>query len=506
MKKIFLSIILAISIFGIKANAQGLFDASIYSDYGIVGSARYMSMAGSFGALGGEVCAALDNPAALGIFRSSEISVSAGVNYVNNRANWQNTLAKGALTNFRINNLSWVFHYDSYRESGYLSSNLSFGYQRIKDFNRNIVINNDNFTSASISRFIADYTTENGLNDGQLANIDVYNDVNIGWLSILGYDAGLMDLVSGKTDQWTSTLDNGEKVLSSYYAEERGSIDDYNFTYSGNVNDIVYFGTGISIQSISHTIDSHYYEDFEKGGGLDLNNYIFTSGVGVNFKIGAIVRPVKFLRLGLGFTSPTYYAMTDKLSSSLSSAFVDYEKMKTPSDKYFYNYHSPLKFQASAGFIFGKTAAINLDYQFANNKGMNFSLSNKDYYSYANQDIRYFAKNVHTIKAGAEFRVAERIRLRGGFAYISSPLQKNIQKVLPLNSIRTDAETLITRNSFYGSAGVGFILGSNISLDLTYALLAQNQTFTPFATELPEYKANLKNLQNNFLATFAVRY
>ena len=56
------------------AFCQGLMDASKYANTDILGTARYMSMAGSMGALGGDPSAIIDNPAALGIYRSSELS------------------------------------------------------------------------------------------------------------------------------------------------------------------------------------------------------------------------------------------------------------------------------------------------------------------------------------------------------------------------------------------------------------------------------------------------
>ncbi len=53
--------------------AQTEFDAQKLVQGDINGTARYMSMAGAFGALGGDASSIKDNPAGLGIYRSSEI-------------------------------------------------------------------------------------------------------------------------------------------------------------------------------------------------------------------------------------------------------------------------------------------------------------------------------------------------------------------------------------------------------------------------------------------------
>ena len=72
MKK--LSILFILSVLGISVFGQSVLDVMKYTDRDILGTARYMSMAGSMGALGGDPTAIYDNPAGLGIYRSSELS------------------------------------------------------------------------------------------------------------------------------------------------------------------------------------------------------------------------------------------------------------------------------------------------------------------------------------------------------------------------------------------------------------------------------------------------
>ena len=72
--------------------AQNADDALRYSQIFYTGSARFMSMGGAFTALGGDMSTFSQNPAGIGVFRSSEISVtpqllhakaSAGFNGIN---------------------------------------------------------------------------------------------------------------------------------------------------------------------------------------------------------------------------------------------------------------------------------------------------------------------------------------------------------------------------------------------------------------------------------------
>lgn len=54
--------------------SQGVVDALKYSQQDIRGTARYMGMAGAFGALGGDITTLSQNPAGIGVYRNSEYS------------------------------------------------------------------------------------------------------------------------------------------------------------------------------------------------------------------------------------------------------------------------------------------------------------------------------------------------------------------------------------------------------------------------------------------------
>ena len=64
-------------IFGYSTiSSQTVFDANSSASSDIKGTARYVSMGGAFGALGGDASAIIDNPAGLGIYRKSELSTT----------------------------------------------------------------------------------------------------------------------------------------------------------------------------------------------------------------------------------------------------------------------------------------------------------------------------------------------------------------------------------------------------------------------------------------------
>ena len=55
------------------ASAQGATDGYNFSQTDLKGTARFMSMGGAFGALGGDLSTLSQNPAGIGVYRHSEI-------------------------------------------------------------------------------------------------------------------------------------------------------------------------------------------------------------------------------------------------------------------------------------------------------------------------------------------------------------------------------------------------------------------------------------------------
>src|SRR5674536_391977 len=68
--------------------AQNVDDALRYSQSFYGGTARFMSMGGAFTALGGDISSLSQNPAGLGVFRSSEITLTPQLFHINTAASF----------------------------------------------------------------------------------------------------------------------------------------------------------------------------------------------------------------------------------------------------------------------------------------------------------------------------------------------------------------------------------------------------------------------------------
>ena len=80
----------------IAASAQGVDDASLYSQTFYQGTAKALGMGNALGAVGGDMTAININPASMGIYRSNEITMS--VNLLDNyhKSNYYGTEKEGA--------------------------------------------------------------------------------------------------------------------------------------------------------------------------------------------------------------------------------------------------------------------------------------------------------------------------------------------------------------------------------------------------------------------------
>ena len=164
MRKIILSIFTLMSAVSLSYG-QGVTDATHFGDNGIMGTARYMGMAGSFGALGGDPSAIIDNPAGLGIYRGSELSFTLNPTIINTTTGKNGQYGKANDFFFNFNQAALVLAFPSGREKGYVSSNFSFTYNRLKDFHRSVEYMN-NTPSGSLSGYLAGFT--NGFNPSSL--------------------------------------------------------------------------------------------------------------------------------------------------------------------------------------------------------------------------------------------------------------------------------------------------------------------------------------------------
>ena len=499
--------------------AQTEFDALKLVQSDLNGTARYMSMAGAFGALGGDASSIKDNPAGLGIYRSSEITTTLNGLMQNSNSLWSGVKTSDNLTGIYFNNFAYVKATPTYRSqtenTGLLSSNWSFSFNKLKNFDRNSKIKNANMGS-SITNYMGYFTGDiKSIDLTSTSNYDPYNNTSIPWISIIGFDNSHLIKetvnVNGQSS-WSSFLNQNELVQPDYNIQERGSINEYSIGWAGNFSNKLFFGVNANLQSVDYVMNSQYKESFGGGGGMTLSNSLTTTGTGFNLNIGAIYRPVDMLRLGLSVHSPTLFTLTDNNFANMDYYITSTNNgnFDTPTATSSYLITTPWKVNASAALFFGQKALISAEYSSSFNTGTFFMDTNGSASSFAdeNSGIKTMLNNVQTIKLGAEYKLSSNLSLRAGFANMSAGSNPKSDKLLRYNTTRTDVEYFLNNNTNFYTAGIGY-RESNWYIDFAYVNKFQDETFFPYnSNNLPVRvtSADVQTTNNNIIFTVGLKF
>lgn len=497
MKKVGLFTGVLLLVCNIELFAQGNeIDAFTLSNSELGGTARSMAMGGAFGSLGGDLSVISNNPAGLGIYRSSEIAGTFDLSMVNASTSWGGVNTDRNKTRFTPNNYGFTLYFPTNSES-VRNWNLGFSYNRLKNYNRSYKMSNkgQNYSMADYVAWRASnaFGSGNGITREELTYVkdgyDPYNNKDLAgqWLPVLGYEAGFYDHYAGGQNEYQSSFGRktgNEWVIDSPYknsliVNERGHMDEYNIGLGMNISDFLFLGASISITDISYRYSS-YYEDLfaydKKDDQLYLENSLNTEGTAVSVNVGAIMN-LQLLRLGVAYNSPRWYDMTDYFWAQAGTYVNGYDdpsiKNQTPEDAYSeYRFRTPDKWIFSGSVILGQSALISADYEIMDYRKMHFS--DKDGYDggysmngYIDDDYT----SAHTLKLGAEIKVTPQFAVRAGYMTQTSPMRKalfnNDVEVLPAGTI--PHFTVASKPTNYYTVGLGYRFTPNFYIDLACA-------------------------------------
>ena len=88
--------------------AQTAVDAYQMSRYDLRGTARFMSMGGAFGALGGDLSTLNQNPGGLGVYRKSDVGITLDIDIQKSTSNTPLMSYSQNQTKANVNNVGYV--------------------------------------------------------------------------------------------------------------------------------------------------------------------------------------------------------------------------------------------------------------------------------------------------------------------------------------------------------------------------------------------------------------
>jgi long-subunit fatty acid transport protein len=431
--------------------------AVLFSQDDANGTARFASMSGAFGALGGDISVMNINPAGLAVFNNSLFSGSFNSRNIDIRADYYGTSRKNQDQFLNLSQAGAVLVFDNAYKSDWSKFAIGFNYRITKDFT-------------------------NGFEARGNSGVPTFRDFPL--------------------DENTETIDYNIAEEQRFFNNYIGEITELNIAFSSVYKNKLYLGAALNFYDLNFSQRSTLFE-FNRdvdGNTLDANLYQenFTSGGGFSLNVGFIYKANENIRFGLSYQTPTLFSElleesnildndgfmgdTEITVSNNNSSYDNTYGGNLPTQRFTYRLKTPSKLTASAAFIFGKKGLLSIDY--SNKKYQNTKLSNADF-SNENQFFQNELRNTHSFNVGSEWRF-ERFSIRGGYRFEQSP-----------DRLALDSDH-VKGYSFGGGYNFG-----NFKLDFAYS---DNNRTAPY-NFYPGFNVNSANLSIDnriFTTTFTI--
>jgi len=547
MKKYLLILTVAVAAIG-QADAQSALDGYLMSQPDLKGTARFMSMGGAFGALGGDLTTLSYNPAGIGVYRNSDIGITLNFDIQRSNTDFQGLKTPDDQFKFPLNNAGYV---GSIRLPGALKNfNWGFTYNKAASFNRRYAGTIPELPN-SMSNYIAGVANSDGITVNDLTTTNTYDPYNptdggyiSPWIAILGFDSYLITPVGNpNSPTWNGLYGNGTTGSGWMSRIETGGVDEYNISFGGNINNVVYWGMDFGITDLNYTAESWYGEQLDNAyipayssgfsngtADWDIYNYRHMDGTGFNYKLGVIVKPIQELRIGFAFHTPTWYNIDESFYADTKYQYDPRGDIRGTgaqvNNGYYgsnsYKFHTPWRLIASAAGVIGSNFIISADYEWQNYQGMSFSsrdnayywdggYGNQNFYYYTNKDIDDYYRSTNAVRIGAEFRATDHLSLRAGYSNVSSPAKKEVKENEAIMfTAGTDSSYILDDETNYITCGLGYRY-KGFYFDAAYVWKQRNSEWHAFTPDpenpgLGGAQGKICTTDNQIVVTAGIRF
>lgn len=476
MKKLNLLFIGVLSMASVMA--QDIRDAVRYSMDEVQGTARFRSMSGAFGALGGDMSAVSINPAGSAIFNESHTSLSLSSLNITNDVNYFNGFNSSSESKLDLNQAGAAFVFkNNNQNTNWTKFVLSVAYDKTASFEDNWVASGTNSNFGTIGNYFLAFAQ--GLRLDEISALpdesftDAYSEIGSVYgfghqQAFLGYESFILEPDANTDDNTGYSLNiTGNNFDQSYAYASTGFNGKFSFNIASQYGDNLSLGLNLNSHFINYERSTFFNESNSNASSLVSNvrfeNYLATTGSGFSFQLGTIAKLTDEFRVGFTYNSPTWYTIADETSQYLSATRDDGGSNTTqvinpniinifPE----YRLQTPGKLTGSLAYVFSEQGLISFDYSRKDYGNTKFKPTSDSYFSAQNDIIGNDLKVASTYRIGGEYRYKQ-VSFRGGYRLEESPYENE---------------------EFYGdlngySLGVGYNFG-NIKLDL--ALDQSNRT------------------------------
>lgn len=497
-------------------------------------TARSAAMAGAMTSLGADASSLSINPAGVGMYRTNELTFTPMMSFTRAKNNAQ-PFEGNSKNRFAVGNFGVVV---KLRESstGVTAINMGLSYNRLADYNYKYSFTAPTYGDMSIASVYADQLASAGISAAQLKqNYDNFGNFRWSyydptyWGAILAYKTGLIN--EGNDGRWSVDMLPLSRVTTcAATVESKGRADEWVWSLGINFNSKFYLGMSLGASTISQEKHIYYGEDYTASPMLEQNyrmeyfNYdqiTQMKGTGINFKIGAIYRPIESLRVGVAFHTPTYYNVTYKYQGGMTSQvkainnvdgytvnsqgyidppFSEQTELLIDDGDYSWRFTTPTRLMVGASYTVAKQLILSVDYE--RDWYNTMRMKNSPYGPLYKGFIKDEFKGSNTVRAGAEWRFIPQMAIRLGYGLWSGALDDNDEVYSSPVIYRTE----------YMSTGLGIALSKHFTIDLAYMYskndLTTYKTFYGYNANVdiasPTFRTSIS--RHNAMMTLTVKF
>ena len=310
---------------------------------------------------------------------------------------------------------------------------------------------------------------------------------------------------------------------------ERGSIDEYNLSFGGNISDILFWGLGFGITDLNFTQESNYNEEITDGSVpnpdatnvengnayFNLHNWRNVNGTGVNFKLGVIVKPVNELRIGVAVHTPTYYTLSQSATAetnfSYSTGYDDKQSYAEWND-FDWKLRTPWKLLLGVAGVIDARYILSAGYEYAAYDGMKMSSRGAYYdYTFENNDIKSYYEPMHTFRLGGEVRITPQSSARVGYSYSTSGVKSATDDAADIVTSGLNPAYTMDKDTQYITLGLGY-RWSNFYIDAAFVNRKNEATYHAYtdwfdgSARVSAPKFNLSKVNNQVVLTLGYKF
>lgn len=418
MKKITTGLgIMGVLLLSISAKAQYAHDALRFSESDQIGTARFQAIGGNQVSLGGDATSIVGNPAGLGFYNRSELSISPALRSVNSTSTFVGNTTKESTVNGSLANLSLVIANGQKRfDSDWKGTSFGISYSSKQSLRNTFSYRNPSSRAPFVYFAVenANYYQESLALDNETGlapnveaayyNLYMINPTTPNGTTYESFDAA-----------------NQRPVNQQGLFESKGVSSQWTFAYGGNYKDKLYLGFSVGITRTKYSFTNNLTDQFASGQEFSRSSHIESfslEGNGVNATLGAIYKISPVVQVGGTLTTPTF-SVNNETFSELVTADNEQPIGVLPND-FRYNLTTPFKASGGVTIFAGQNGFITGSIEYVGYKGMRVGNGGSTFKEENNAEIKSLYNNVVNGRIGGEYR-AGKFRGRLGLAYLSDP-------------------------------------------------------------------------------------